>query len=49
MEKINLQMREVLQEWINWTNTYYSLIGPRPELIELLKKTVDIIARGEMK
>ena len=40
---------DVLKEWNRWINTYYSLIGPRPELVELINKTVDVIARGEMK
>ena len=39
----------VLKEWNKWISSYYSLIGPRPELVELINKTVDIIARGEMK
>ena len=37
-------MKEVLQEWINWMNTYSSLIGPRPELVELINKTVGILS-----
>ena len=41
---MNVHMRKVLQEWINWTNTYYSLIGPRPELIELVNKTAQILS-----
>ena len=40
---------DVLKEWNKWVSSYYSLIGPRPELVELINKTVDIIARGEMK
>ena len=40
---------DVLKEWNKWITSYYSLIGPRPELVELINKTVDIIARGEMK
>ena len=40
---------DILKEWNRWINTYYSLIGPRPELVELINKTVDVIARGEMK
>ena len=40
---------QLLKEWNKWVSTYYSLIGPRPELVELVNKTVDIIARGEMK
>ena len=40
---------DVLKEWNRWINTYYSLIGPRPELVELINKTVDVIARGEIK
>ena len=40
---------DVLKEWNEWISSYYSLIGPRPELVELINKTVDIIARGEMK
>ena len=40
---------DVLKEWNRWITTYYSLIGPSPELVELINKTVDIIARGEMK
>ena len=40
---------DVLKEWNKWITSYYSLIGPSPELVELINKTVDIIARGEMK
>ena len=40
---------QILREWNKWINTYYSFIGPQPDLVKLLKKTVDIIARGEMK
>jgi len=40
---------QILKEWDKWISSYYALIGPVPELVELIKKTVDIIARGEMK
>jgi hypothetical protein len=40
---------QILKEWHKWISTYYSFIGPQPDLVELLNKTVDIIARGEMK
>jgi len=50
METVTIEeYRQMLKDWQIWINTYYALIGPRPELIELMKKTVDIIARGEMK
>ena len=40
---------ELLKDWNGWVKTYYSLMGPRPELVGLINKTVDIIARGEME
>ena len=40
---------QVLKEWNRWISSYYSLIGPQPQLIEIMNKTTDIIARGEMK
>jgi len=40
---------QILKEWHKWINTYYSFIGPQPDLVELVNKTVDILARGEMK
>ena len=40
---------QILKEWHKWISTYYSFIGPQPDLVELVNKTVDILARGEMK
>jgi len=43
------EYKELLQAWMTWMNSYYALIGPRQDVITLLHRTADILARGEMK
>ena len=50
METVTIEeYRQILKDWQIWINTYYVLIGPNKLLLNLIEKTSDILARGEMK
>ena len=41
------KMRELLQEWMKWVNTYGSLIGPMPELEDLYVRTKEAVNKSD--
>jgi len=40
------KMKELLQEWMKWVNTYGSLIGPMPQLEDLYVRTKEVVTKS---
>ena len=40
------KLRDLLQEWLKWINTYGSLIGPMPQLEDLYVRTKEIVTKS---
>lgn len=43
------EYRQILKDWQRWVNQYYTLVGPTPELVELVKRTTNLLTREEKK
>ena len=43
------ELFDILHEWLSWANTYYEFIGPNPQLIKVMNRSVDILARQELR
>jgi len=41
------KLRDLLQEWIKWINTYGSLIGVGSELEDLYARTKEAVAKSD--
>ena len=43
------QALETLEDWMEWINTYYCLIGETGNIVHIVDKTTSILARGNRK
>ena len=49
MEEEYRQALEALEDWMEWINTYYFLIGETGNIVHIVDKTTSILARGNRK
>jgi len=45
----NKELFGILNEWLSWANIYYEFVGPNPQLIKVMERSVDILARKELR
>ena len=43
------ELFDVLNEWLSWANIYYEFVGLNPQLIKVMERSVDILARKELR
>ena len=43
------ELFDILHEWLSWANIYYEFVGPNPQLIKVMNRSVDILARKELR
>ena len=49
MEEEYKQALDTLEDWMEWINTYYCLIGETGNIVHIVDKTTSILARGNRK